>query len=64
MQMEISSEESDLLAEVISTYMINLRSEIHHTENPAYKKELKEQEALLQCLSDKLQKVKSSAMLA
>ena len=37
MQLEISTQESELLTEVLSNCVQNLRSEIHRTVNPAYK---------------------------
>jgi hypothetical protein len=62
MQLEITEREADALAEALSTYMRNLRSEIYRTESGPYKKDLKEQEELLQHFREKLQKLAASAL--
>ncbi len=60
MQLEISPEERDLLSEILNSFRSDLRAEVHRTEGP-YKKELKEEEALLDRLLEKLQKLQQPA---
>jgi hypothetical protein len=60
MQLEISPEERDLLSEILSSFRSDLRAEIHRTDGP-YKRELKEEETLLNGLLDKLQKLQQPA---
>ena len=60
MQLEISPEERDLLLEILSSFCSDLRAEIHRTDGP-YKRELKEEEVLLNNLLDKLQKLQQPA---
>jgi hypothetical protein len=62
MHLEITSRESELLEEVLGTYLRNLHSEIHHTEDSGYKKELKAQEEGLQSLRERLLSLKVTAL--
>jgi hypothetical protein len=63
MHLEITVHESELLEEVLGTYLRNLHSEIYHTEDAAYKKELKGQEETLQSLRKRLLNLKSTALM-
>ncbi len=64
MLLEISDREHALLSEILQSYLGDLRSEIHATDNPLYKKELKEEEDLLGAMLGKLRALKPSAASA
>jgi len=64
MHLDISEPECDLLIEILQGYRGDLRSEIHCTDNPSYKKELKEEEALLDGLLNRLHALKPAAPAA
>jgi hypothetical protein len=61
MQLDISDPEYELLVEILPGYQGDLRTEIQHTDNPVYKKQLKEEEDLLGSVLSKLRALKSSA---
>lgn len=64
MHLEISEPECNLLVEILQGYRGDLRSEIHCTDSAAYKKELKEEEVLVDSLLSKLQTLKPAAPAA
>ena len=55
MQLIISNEECSLLASILTTYRGNLRAEIYRTESGDFKKQLKQEEQLLDRLLKELQ---------
>jgi hypothetical protein len=61
MPVEISPREARVLVEALPTYLKNPRSEIHRTENPSYKRELREPEEILQRFVERVQAPLSSA---
>jgi len=61
LDLRISPEERDLLLDILTTYRGTLRTEIHRTEVSAYKRDLKEQEELLDGILAKLHELKASA---
>jgi hypothetical protein len=63
LDLKISSEERDLLLDILTTYRGTLRTEIHRTEVFAYKQDLKEQEELLGRILGKLHELEASAVV-
>ena len=55
MQLIISNDECSLLASILTTYRSNLCAEIHRTESADFKKQLKQEEQLLDRLLKELQ---------
>lgn len=47
MQLDVSPQEQLLLLEILQSYRSDLSAEIVRTDNAAYKRELKQEEALL-----------------
>ncbi len=58
MMLEFSPQELVLLQRVARQYYMTLREEIYHTESSAFKKNLKDEEVLLERLLEKLEKGK------
>ena len=54
MQIEISDQEGALLAEVLTSVLGDLRSEIHKTDSRTFRAELQEREAVLNSLLERL----------
>jgi hypothetical protein len=54
MNIELNEQESDLLTRVIEGYYSSLREEIYKTETYQLKRELKEEEAMIKSLLEKL----------
>jgi hypothetical protein len=54
MQLEISEREGTILADVLRSYLGDLRAEIYKTEAREFKDELKEREAALVSLLERL----------
>jgi hypothetical protein len=54
MMLELSSEELALLQRIVRQYYMNLRAEIYHTDSSIFKDTLKEEEAQIQRLLEKL----------
>ncbi|MBX5491307.1 MAG: hypothetical protein IRZ14_09110 [Chloroflexi bacterium] len=54
MNVELTQEESTLLANLLDQAIRDLKAEIHHTDTPGYKEQLKEREALMVGLLRKL----------
>jgi Ser/Thr protein kinase RdoA (MazF antagonist) len=55
MMLNFTSQELELLQRIVRQYYMNLRSEIYHTEASAFKMGLKDEEAQLQRLLEKLE---------
>ena len=53
---ELTSEKAEMLREIISTYLFDLRMEIAGTENMNFREELKKKEELLKELLPRLEK--------
>ncbi len=53
-KLELTVAEADLLQEIVGEWLVDLRVEIGHTDNPAYRDGLKRQEALLRDILDRL----------
>jgi hypothetical protein len=54
MQLEISDREGAILADVLSSFLGDLRAEIYKTEAASYKADLKAREAVLVSLLERL----------
>ena len=54
MMLEISSEELSLLQRIVRQYYMNLRAEIYHTDSSIFKDKLKDEDAQIQRLLEKL----------
>lgn len=54
MMLEFSSEELSLLQRIVRQYYMNLRAEIYHTDSSIFKDTLKDEEAQIQRLLEKL----------
>ena len=54
-QIELSSEESEILREVLTSYLSDLRMEIADTENMDFREALKKKEAFLKELIQRLE---------
>lgn len=54
MHVELTQEECTLLANLLDQAVRDLKAEIHHTDTPDYKDQLKEREALMLGLLRKL----------
>jgi len=54
MMFELSSEELALLQRIVRQYYMNLRAEIYHTDSSIFKDTLKDEEAQIQRLLEKL----------
>jgi hypothetical protein len=54
MQLEISDREGTILADVLTSFLGDLRAEIYKTEAASYKADLKEREAVLVSLLERL----------
>ncbi len=54
MELDISPQECELLLKILNDYRGTLRDEIYRTEAAAYKRELKEEEELLDRILSKL----------
>jgi hypothetical protein len=54
MAIELSRQEKDLLTAILQKELEDVRSEFHHTEEFDYKQSLKEREAMVRVLLDKL----------
>jgi hypothetical protein len=54
MHVELTPEECTLLANLLDQAVRDLKAEIHHTDTPDYKDQLKEREALMVGLLRKL----------
>ncbi len=54
MMLEFSSEELALLQRLVRQYYMNLRAEIYHTDSSVFKDKLKDEEAQIQRLLEKL----------
>ena len=54
MQLDISSQEQELLVHVLDNYLRDLRSEIYHTDSSGFKDELKEREETINELLTRL----------
>jgi hypothetical protein len=55
MILNFTSQELELLQRIVRQYYMNLRSEIYHTEASAFKMSLKDEEAQLQHLLEKIE---------
>jgi hypothetical protein len=55
MILNLSPQELDLLQRIVRQYYMDLRAEIYHTESSVFKKSLKNEEALLQRLLEKIE---------
>lgn len=55
-QIELTSEKAEMLREIISTYLSDLRMEIAGTENMDFREELKKKEEFLKQLLPRLEK--------
>jgi hypothetical protein len=64
MQLDISAGERDLLVKVLNNYRATLRDEIYRTEAATFKRELKEEEELLDRILSKLGQQKPSGVTA
>ena len=54
LMLELASEEMVLLQRIVRQYYMNLRAEIYHTDSSIFKDKLKEEEAQIQRLLEKL----------
>jgi len=54
MMLDFSSEELALVQRLVRQYYMNLRAEIHHTDSSIFKNTLKDEEAQIQRLLEKL----------
>ncbi|MDZ7289073.1 MAG: hypothetical protein ONB44_15420 [candidate division KSB1 bacterium] len=54
MKLDLSPQELELLQRILQQYYMNLRAEIYRTESSTFKKGLKEEEAQLQRLLEKM----------
>jgi hypothetical protein len=63
MRLEMNIEETDLLRRVLDSYVSNLRTEIHHTDNREYREALKHEDEVLRSLLQRLdgQQARASA---
>lgn len=55
-QIDLTSEKAEMLREIISTYLSDLRMEIASTENMNFREELKKKEEFLKELLPRLEK--------
>lgn len=62
-QLEISTEEMALLRRILDSYVTDLRSEIHHTDNRDFRQTLKHEDEVLRCLIQRMdgQQARSAA---
>ena len=54
MNVEFDGDELQLLRKVLAEYITNLREEAHHTDAHDYKEQLRQEEALLQRIENKV----------
>ncbi len=54
MDIKLDEQQAELVREILSSDLGDLRSEIAHTDNPEYKRELKERETALRRILDQL----------
>jgi hypothetical protein len=54
MQLEISDREGAILADVLTSFLGDLRAEIYKTDSRTFKADLKEREAVLNSLLERL----------
>jgi hypothetical protein len=64
MMLDLSSQELELLQRIVRQYYMSLREEIYHTESSAFKKNLKDEEAQLDRLLEKLESKLNEPMAA
>ena len=64
MELSLTVEEAQLLREVLTNHIADLRSEITHTERYSLRQELKHDEELLRALVARLDTSASSAVAA
>lgn len=54
MNIELTEQEKDLLTDIVEQYFSSLREEIHKTEEYEFKARLKEEEAMVKKILEKL----------
>lgn len=54
MSIELSAAERDLLASILEKELVEIRSEVHHTQGHDYRDSLKAREALIRGLLERL----------
>jgi hypothetical protein len=64
MHLEVSSQECLLLLEILQAYRTDLTAEVLRTDNVTYRKELKEEEAVVDRILGKLRDLKPSEAAA
>lgn len=62
MQLEIPPEEVQVLLKILNNYRAELRAEIYRTEGAAYKRDLKQEEELLERLLARVEKGHSGSV--
>jgi hypothetical protein len=55
MKVDLEAQEIELLRTIIAEHMAGLRDEAHHTDARIYKEQLRQEEAVLQGIQQKLQ---------
>jgi hypothetical protein len=59
MQLDLSGVELDALRHVLDRHLSDMYAEISHTDNPAFRAELREERAVLRAIREKLDRVPS-----
>lgn len=54
MQLDLTHEEADALRALLTHRISDMYAEISHTDNPAFRAQLRDQRSLLQAVRDKL----------
>jgi len=55
LQLELNDKEQETLAEVLTSFLSELRTEVSHTDRQAYRERLRDQEQLIKQILGKVQ---------
>lgn len=56
LQLELDDKEQDTLAEALTSFLSELRTEVSHTDRQAYRERLKDQEQLIKRILSKVRR--------